>query len=370
MIIEELFKNGCIKMGEYKLRNGEISKYYFDMKKIVSYPKLLSKIGDEMYKHINNNCDLICGVPIGGLPIATYISTRYEIPMIVCRNEAKSYGTKNQIEGVYNKKNNCVIIEDVITTGSSVEKTIENLKDHVNIIGVIVIIDRQQGYISDYPVYPLFTKTELAVYRLNEISKRKNSRLCFSADVQNSEKLFQMLEEIGKHICVCKIHYDIFNDNDETIKNGLIRASIKHDFLLMEDRKLVDISYISEKQFSLFRNWVDMVTVMPTVNEDVIKRLSGVVIVANMSNNNWDYSEVARNLAIKNKSNVVGFVTQNRIHMDGMICMTPGIGLETTKIADQRYRNPKTIDTDIIIVGRGIYNYDNYLEKARAYSLV
>ena len=54
--------------------------------------------------------------------------------------------------------------------------------------------------------------------------------------------------------------------------------------------------------------------------------------------------------------------------MDGMICMTPGIGLETTKIADQRYRNPK--DTDIIIVGRGIYNYDNYLEKARAYSLV
>ena len=65
MIIEELFKNGCIKMGEFKLRNGEISKYYFDMKKIVSYPKLLSKIGDEMYKHIDNSCDLICGVPGG-----------------------------------------------------------------------------------------------------------------------------------------------------------------------------------------------------------------------------------------------------------------------------------------------------------------
>ena len=130
---------------------------------------------------------------------------------------------KNQLR-VSIIKNNCVIIEDVITTGSSVEKTIENLKDHVNIIGVIVIIDRQQGYISDYPVYP-FTKTELAVYRLNEISKRKNSRLCFSADVQNSEKTIQILEEIGKHICVCKIHYDIFNDNDETIKNGLIRAS-------------------------------------------------------------------------------------------------------------------------------------------------
>ena len=37
-MINELFENGCIKEGNFKLKSGEISKYYFDMKNIISYP--------------------------------------------------------------------------------------------------------------------------------------------------------------------------------------------------------------------------------------------------------------------------------------------------------------------------------------------
>lgn len=48
------------------------------------------------------------------------ISVRKNIPMVMCRKEAKSYGTKQMIEGIWKNGQNCVIIEDVVTSGSSV----------------------------------------------------------------------------------------------------------------------------------------------------------------------------------------------------------------------------------------------------------
>ena len=71
-MIEELIATNCIKIGNWKLKNGDISKYYFDIKNIISTPSLLVKIGDELYKKLGD-FDIICGLPYGGLPIATYI---------------------------------------------------------------------------------------------------------------------------------------------------------------------------------------------------------------------------------------------------------------------------------------------------------
>ena len=117
MIIDELLKLTVLNTAIFKLKNGEISKYYFDMRGLISYPKLLKQIGDSMYNLIQNDCDLLCGVPMGALPICSYLSTKYDIPMIMIRDVVKDHGTCNTIEGSFNKKNKCVIIEDVITTG-------------------------------------------------------------------------------------------------------------------------------------------------------------------------------------------------------------------------------------------------------------
>ena len=51
-IIKILFDLGCIKSGKFTLKNGGISKYYFDMKNIVSDPSLVSVIGDWLYKEL------------------------------------------------------------------------------------------------------------------------------------------------------------------------------------------------------------------------------------------------------------------------------------------------------------------------------
>jgi len=158
-MISKLVNNNCVKKGNFELRNGEMSKYYFDMKNLVSYPKLLKEVGDELYSIIGE-CDLLCGIPIGSIPICSYISTTYDIPMIMVRPSTKTYGTKKIIEGEYKKTDKCVIIEDVITSGGSIESVVDILKDKVNLIGAVVIVDRQQNYKCSIPVKSLYLKDD------------------------------------------------------------------------------------------------------------------------------------------------------------------------------------------------------------------
>lgn len=367
-MIEKLLESNCIKIGKWKLKNGDISKYYFDIKNIISTPNLLCKIGDELYKKLED-FDIICGIPYGGLPIATYISTKYNKPLIYLRDKTKQYGTGKLIEGEYKLSDRCVIIDDVITSGGSMEEAINNLKDKVTIVQAAVVMDRQQGYKCSLPITALINKTDVVKYRLKTIKEKKQSNLCFSADIEDPYALMDILEQIGKYIVVCKIHYDIINiyEYDGEFKDALIAMSIKHDFLIMEDRKFVDISYIVEKQYMQFSNWVDLITVHASVKDEVISKLSGVLLVANMSNNNYDLTDNALHLAKNNLKNVVGFITQYRITCDELVCMTPGISNSVTKDRDQQYRQITDVDTDFIIVGRALYNSSNLMQTIENY---
>lgn len=167
-LIENLKTSNCIKNGNFILKNGEHSKYYFDMKNLVSHPRLLSDIGDKIYKNYiedeikdKKNKIRICGVPLGGLPIATYISTKYNIPMIMLRDKIKNYGTQKQIEGEYSREDNCIIIEDVITTGNSVKESIDILKDKINIMYICAILNRSdRNVVGNYKLNYLLNKKD------------------------------------------------------------------------------------------------------------------------------------------------------------------------------------------------------------------
>lgn len=353
-MIKELIEADCIKIGNFKLKNGEVSKYYYDMKNLISHPQLLRKIGDTIYNMLDD-FDIICGIPYGALPIASYISTKYNKPMIYIRDKAKSYGTGKLIEGEYKKEDRCVIIDDVITTGKSLEDEIQKLKNKVNIVDIAVIFNRQQNPYLSRKFKALLCKNDVTRYLLESIQLTKNSNLIFSADLTSPDLIYRMLDIIGKYIVACKIHYDIIKDYDGKFSSKMISLSIKHNFLIIEDRKFNDISYIVSKQYDKFKNWVDMVTIHSLVHIDVIRSISGGLIVANMSNNKYDYTSDAIELSKECYNNVVGFITQKRISVEGMVSMTPGIGLNTESVNDQRYRETKDVDTDFIIVGRGIY---------------
>ena len=174
-IINNLIQINCIKKGKFILKSGETSEYYFDMKNIISDPKLLSKIGDEMYKLIKD-CDILCGVPYGGLPICTYISTKYNIPMIMPRTKEKKYGTQKQIEGTFKSTDRCVIIEDVITTGSSVNEIIDLLHDKINVIQVVAILDRQENHKCKCDTTAVIYKSDILHSSILFNNNKKNNK--------------------------------------------------------------------------------------------------------------------------------------------------------------------------------------------------
>lgn len=146
-LILDLYKIGAVKFGEFTLKSGMLSPIYIDLRVIISFPDVLKKISSMMSGELKKlECDIIAGIPYTAIPIATAISLETGVPMIYCRKEAKDYGTKKTIEGIYKKGDRCVVIDDLITTGDSKIETAEPFESEGLVIeDFIVLVDREQG---------------------------------------------------------------------------------------------------------------------------------------------------------------------------------------------------------------------------------
>lgn len=146
-LILSLYKINAIKFGEFTLKSGQPSKIYLDLRQIISYPTILRQVADAIWQTVHHcRFDTLCGVPYTALPIATCISLQENLPMILRRKEKKTYGTKQQIEGFFQPGQACLIIEDIITTGSSILETADDLEAvGLKIHDVAVLINRESS---------------------------------------------------------------------------------------------------------------------------------------------------------------------------------------------------------------------------------
>lgn len=167
-LLDALINMGVIKWGEFTLRSGEISPIYIDCREIISYPLLLRAVANALWNKVKHlKPSLLCGVPYTALPMATAISLDQNLPMLMCRKEIKEYGTKKQIEGIFKPGQDCLIVEDVITTGGSVLQIADSLKKQgLQVTEIVVLVDRQQGgkealLAAGYQLHSVYTLSEL-----------------------------------------------------------------------------------------------------------------------------------------------------------------------------------------------------------------
>ena len=146
-----LIKSDAIKFGDYILTSGKRSPYYIDLRLTISSPITMDWIANSLTrittKEIGKDkIDKILGVPTAGVPFATMVSQKLGIPLIYYRQARKEHGVRKKIEGILERNDRVLIVDDLITTGESVIEAAEVVRDQGGVVNeLVVLLDREQG---------------------------------------------------------------------------------------------------------------------------------------------------------------------------------------------------------------------------------
>lgn len=339
-LILSLLKCDVLRIGNFKLKSGDFSPIYIDLRQIIHYPEVVKKVVAairEKQNEQNLKTDTVCGVPYTAIPIASIFSAFYNIPLVMKRKEAKEYGTKKLVEGAFKTGQSCLIIEDIVCSGTSVMDTLEVLrKAGLDVFHCIVIVDKQQGgidnlkkiglavhallniesifnaycsinkvesdlvqriqsYMKENPLMPIYKEKDYSILSYNErarisnqpvakrllhIMEEKKTNLCVATDTNSCHELINLVKQIGLHICILKTHVDILCDFDENFAQELIKLSSQYNFLILEDRKLSDTGkpVIQQYKGGMYKieTWADIVTVHAISGNGTIEALKSV----------------------------------------------------------------------------------------------
>ena len=153
--------------GQFTLRSGVVSREYFDKYLFESQPELLQAIAEAMLPLLPPETEVLAGLELGGVPVATALSLRTGIPAAFVRKAAKEYGTRKLAEGVDVGGRRVCIVEDVVTSGGQVLLSAADLRAlgaRVEHVACVILRDpaaveslSEQGL----ELRPLFTMEEL-----------------------------------------------------------------------------------------------------------------------------------------------------------------------------------------------------------------
>ncbi len=136
----------CRITGEFVLRSGQISNVYFDKYLFECQPELLKRVAAQMVDLLPADTELLGGLELGGVPIATMVSQLTGIPTLFVRKKAKEYGTVKLAEGPDVSGKKITLIEDVITSGGAVRDATNALRElGATVHTVVCAIDRSPG---------------------------------------------------------------------------------------------------------------------------------------------------------------------------------------------------------------------------------
>ncbi len=144
--LAEQLRSVALLEGEFTLRSGRKSSYYFDKYRFETCPELLDAVARELMAMLPPCADRLAGAELGGVPLVTAVALRTGMPFVIVRKESKGYGTENRIEGVMEKGEHVVLVEDVATTAGAALKAIGALREAgAGKVSVLLVLDRQEG---------------------------------------------------------------------------------------------------------------------------------------------------------------------------------------------------------------------------------
>ena len=164
-------KTGALLEGHFILTSGRHSPTYFQCAKVLQYPEYLQKFSNEIANHfqdIDIDIDIVITPAVGGIVLGTEIGRQLNKQTIFAEREQGVMTVRRGFE--ITPESNVLVIEDVITTGGSVNEVIELVKDSgAKVVGVGVLVDRSGGKVKLHEKQFCVTELEAVSYGDDEI---------------------------------------------------------------------------------------------------------------------------------------------------------------------------------------------------------
>ncbi len=157
-LAKALWDLGAVRFGDYTIgRTTQHSPVYVNLRLLISNPWALSEAGRVMYEEVRTRQAMrhaqvhpfarVCGIPFGGLHLATAFSLHSKSPMIYIHPAKEQNGNRVFVEGRYEPGESVLLVDDLVTSGGSIVETAGFLKLNadLNVRDVLVLLDREEG---------------------------------------------------------------------------------------------------------------------------------------------------------------------------------------------------------------------------------
>ena len=153
--------------GDFVLRSGKRSRYYFDKYLFECEPDILRRLGVELARLVPAGTQRLACPELGAVLLGGAVSMETGIPMCIVRKEAKDYGTSRAIEGTLVTGEKVCLVEDVLTTGGAAVAAAEKVRAAGGeIVGLVGVLDREEGAAESLaragiPFHPLLRRADV-----------------------------------------------------------------------------------------------------------------------------------------------------------------------------------------------------------------
>ena len=174
-ILDIFRETGALLQGHFILTSGRHSATYFQCAKVLQYPDHLQSFANEIVDHFRDLAvDLVISPAIGGIVLGTEVGRQLNVQTIFAEREGGIMTLRRGFE--IQTGNNVLIIEDVVTTGGSVQEVINVVtKTGANIVGVGVLVDRSGGAVKLHNNQFCVTELEVVSYGADEVPEELTS---------------------------------------------------------------------------------------------------------------------------------------------------------------------------------------------------
>jgi orotate phosphoribosyltransferase len=151
-VANSLYRSGCLKFGNFKIKSGALSPYYIDLACLISSPQEMCSIAEIAACEIRSlravdRIDKLASIELKGALILPSIGCQVNLPCVVVRKEEKAYGVTGRIAGAdVSKGDQILFFDDVLSEGLSKVEGIKPLEElGATVRHLMVVVDREQG---------------------------------------------------------------------------------------------------------------------------------------------------------------------------------------------------------------------------------